>query len=666
MVKMGDNPEQNPLYTTPAPELSDEQIRERSFDLYRLYQISQVRESALPQFDGMGYMRYNETNEMADISYLMPKKNKGDSRITSGITHEKDSSLVSFFLNLNFEGNVIVYYKGKTMDELGTALTHLVRNSREQEFYDQKRPQFYRNNVCQGTSFALEQYVEEWKPDKAIVGEVDALALDKVEWVDKGYKRVMCGCQSSLIDGKKVFMENIREPDIQKQNTYLVEYIPREQLQAIFGQTEMWKYVPYMVTPSATSLGTLATGSIYSDWIWGEIDYNKCESVRVYRPYEQRFAWYINGVPMLKPKFPLKAVSPSGLVPIAKGDQDLMNMFAYSKSIPAKMKIDQTVFDELLQNMLIKSRQSTFVPRVNNTDRILTPDMFLGGRTIANIDTKSIEPLIENPGITQSDFSFYELFKKHMDDKSIGAILEGSQGGSEGMTLGQYMDEQKKQMIKLGGSIDGIINWETQMLRLRTLNLLAHPSGFDDEGNYKDIPVAGTMFDGSSGTNVLKFDNQNIRSPYDIFDQQNEEKDETGEAVEYTYLNPDLMKQMLDDPDYYICYEVVPVDKNNDKLTQLMFVQMIQTAAELFGMDSLQVDKLKKRYAAKMGEQFDDIFLSAQELQLKQQQAQQAAMAAGQDPNNPNGNQPSPLNPQNASINNGGKNGMVEKMFAGK
>ena len=52
----------------------------------------------------------------------------------------------------------------------------------------------------------------------------------------------------------------------------------------------------------------------------------------VYKPFEQTFQIYINGVPMLPISFPLKAVSPSGLIPITKGDLDLMNMFAYSKS----------------------------------------------------------------------------------------------------------------------------------------------------------------------------------------------------------------------------------------------------------------------------------------------------------------------------------------------
>lgn len=622
---MNNDPEKG-VHATKAPVLTDAEIKERSYDLYKLFQISQVRESALPQFDGMGYMRYNETNEMADISFLAPKKNKGDSRITTGTTHEKDSSLVSFFLNMHFEGTVRIFHKDKELTELGTALTKLIRKSREQEDYDRKRPNNYRNFVVQGTAFTCEEYQEVWMPDKQIVsGVVDPLSMDLVKWVDKGMKRVKYGCVSNMVDGKKVFLEDIREPDIQKQpGVYTVEYVPREQMASIWGKTPRWKNVPYTVTPSTTGLGTLASGSIYSDWIWGEIDFMKCEVIKVYRPYSQRFQIYINGVPMLKAGFPLKAVSPSGLVPIAKGDIDLMNMFAYSKSEPAKTKIDQAVFDEILQNMIIKSRQAAFVPRANNSGRILTPDMFLGGRLISNIDPTKIPSLLgDNVGITTADFSFYQLFEEQIGKKTISSLLEGNPQTGD-MTLGQYMDMQKKQMLKIGGKIDGIINWEKQMLRLRAMNLLAHGYQKNTEGEYGDITTTDSMQNGSKGLNIFKFTDNLVKSPYDVRNEELQYKEQNGQEADITYLNPEMMKQILEDPDYYICYEVVPVDKNNDKLTQMMFVSMVTQAANLFGMDSLQVDRIKRQYASVMGKSFDELFLSPEEVAIKQQQMMQA------------------------------------------
>lgn len=619
------SPEQSPYFTV-KPELDNQTIKERSFDLYRLFQISQVRESALPQFDGMGYSRWNETNEMTDMSFLAPKKNKGDTRITTGITHEKDNDLVSFYMNLNFEWNLRVFYKDQEMEDLGTSLTKLARKTREIEGWDAKRPLFYKNITVQGTSFALEEYEENWVPDKVITsGAVDMTDLDSVTWIDKGLKKVSQGCVSNLADGKKVFLEDIRQWDIQKQpGAYIVDYVPREIMASVWGKTKRWKNVPYFVTPTAQSLGTLTQGSIYSDWIWGEIDFNKVERIRVFRPFEQRFQVYLNGVPMLKAKFPLKAVSPSGMIPIAKGDADIMNLFAYSKSEPSKTKIDQAVFDELLQNMVMKSRQSAMVPRANNSGRALTPDMFLGGRIVSNLNVQDVPPLIENPGITAQDFSFYKLFQEQISNKTVTSLMEqGYASDQPSKSVEEYMDQEKKHMLKVASKIDGIMQWEKQMLKLRVADILVHGAEEDEESEtgYKTVTAHDSMSDGTKGLNIIKFMNPNPKTSEDVFEEQNDYYQKNGKKAEISYMNPELMKAILEDDDFYICYEVIPTDKNNDTLTKMVFVKMITDAVALFGPDSIRVAKLKKQYAAKMGVSYDDLFLSEQELQQKQQQA---------------------------------------------
>src|SRR5204863_7361783 len=86
-----------------APKLSKDEISQRSVHIQMLMQAAMVRESPQPQFDGMGYSMYNQTNEMADMSFLPPKKNKNESRLVTGTTHEKDTTLLSMMLNFNFE-----------------------------------------------------------------------------------------------------------------------------------------------------------------------------------------------------------------------------------------------------------------------------------------------------------------------------------------------------------------------------------------------------------------------------------------------------------------------------------------------------------------------------------------------------------------------------------
>jgi len=247
---------------------------------------------------------------------------------------------------------------------------------------------------------------------------------------------------------------------------------------------------------------------------------------------------------------------------------------------------------------------------------------------VSNIEASQVEPLIDNPGITNADFSFYNLFKEQIDSKTISSLMEGNPMSVD-MTATQYLDMQKKQMMKIGGKIDGIVQWEKEMLKLRTYNLLANGYEKDKDGKYRDVAVEDKMSDGVRGLNIMRFTDTIDVTPEQIFDEENKYLEDNGQLAEITYLNPELMREILEDDDYFLMFEVVPVDKNNDKLTQLMFVNMINQAAQLFGYDSLQVERLKKQYAGLMGRPYDDIFIPEEELQMKRQQMMQAEQAPG-------------------------------------
>lgn len=629
--------------------LTQKEWEKRGEDLEKLYNVSMLRETAHPQFDSFGYMKWNETNEMADMSFIPKKINKSDSYITTGITHEKDSSILSLLEGFNFEGRVHVFHKSMELYDLSTAMTAWVRKSRELERYDEKRPIFYRNLLVQGTAFVMEKWTERWMPNKAVdFDTIDFSNLEDTDWSNLGEMKVYDGAESFLEDGKKVFLENIREWDIRKQpGVFVVEYPPREAVEAAWGHSKRWKFVPKMVTQAMSIGKSITTGSIYSEWLFGPINENKAEVIHVFKPFENRYQIYINGVPMLPLGFPMSVISPSGLVPIAKGDIDVMNMFAYSKSIPSKTKIDQAVYDSVLKGLTTKFQSSFMGARANLSEMVVNSSMFMPGIVTDGLNPKDVPLINENQeSITNGDLSFYKLINEIIDSKSINSILEGA--GETTKTLGEYMDKSKKAMLKVGRIIDAVINWEKQMLHLRTINLLANGtkpkteiilSDGTVENEYEEIAVSDTMDSGLDGTHVLKFTEknyENLNTPQSIEDEEVAFEQKTGKQVKYSYLNPKMLREMLTDKDYCFYYEVTPVDKNNDKLTQAMFVGLISQAMQLFGPDSLNVQKLKRRYAAVMGEEFDTLFLDEQELAIKQQQAmQQAAMMQGAVTDNP-------------------------------
>lgn len=625
------------------PDLTQEELQERSFDLNKLYMIAQLRESPHPQFDGMGYMKYNETNEMADISFIAPKKNKYDTRVTSGITHEKDSSIVSLVQSFNFETNVIIFYKEKELYELSTSCSAWIKKVRELAHYDEQRPINYRNLIVQGTAFADVRHVVQMIPNKVITSTSgDLNDLDSIEYQTVGVKKHFDGTSITLVDGKKVFLEDIHQQNIRKQpGIYTVEYVPREIIASIWGQSKRWKNVPKFSGPYSTIGAMVTQGSIYSEWFYMPVDLLKMEVITAIRPFENRIQIYLNGVPMLKAGFPLTAISPSGLPTLTKGDIDPMNMFAYSKGIPAKTKMDQALYDALVRIGVIMFEQQAFPPTGNNSGRLLSPDIFMPSKLTRNLHKEDLSILTDNPGMQPATFQFIDMIKQQIDNKSVTSLLENGNNPNDGtMTLGQYMDMQKRQLVKLGGIFDGVINWEKQIAHLILMDCFANASY---EGN--QVPVKDTFDDGAKGTRVLRMKKDDItkttqQKSDDLHDEENQYSEATGQDVRFSDMDPDALKAMINNPDYYFYYEVIPVDKNNDKVTQAFFIQKIMQTAQIFGMQSLAVQKLKQRYANVMGEQFDDLFLSQDDLQLQQQQ-NQPPVAPGVPPGTPPGGSPS-------------------------
>lgn len=639
----------SPDKTNPAesaitpPDLTAEELHERSFDLNKLFAISQIRESPHPQFDGMGYMKYNETNEMADMSFIAPKKNKYDTRVTSGITHEKDTFVTSLINSFKFEPQLTVFYKDQEMPEFSTSATGWVRKTWEIDHMEEKDPIFIRQLIVQGTATAQVRHVQRYVPLKVFSNETDNYAGATVlKWQNMGFKKTFDGTCIDLVDGKKIFYEDFYQSDIRKQvGIYTVEYIPQEMVESVWKNSPRWQNVPKKCAPNGTIGAMVTQGSIYSDWFFITLDFDKVEVIQAIRQFENRYQIYLNGIPMLPGGFPLTAISPAGQAFIAKGDIDPMNMCAYSKGIPAKTKMDQAMYDALLRIALIKFEQSAFPPTGNNSGRLLSPDIFMPSKVTRNLKKSDIDILTENAGLQPQDFQFVNMIKEQIDNKSVASILENGMGAESGpMTLGQYLDQQKRQLVKLGGVFDGVINWKKQMAHLTLMDCLYN---YDYDNN---VAMKDTFADGTKGTTVMRFNKKNNAPSSDLHEEENEYKKQTGKDVRYADYDPDELKAMVGNPDYYWYWEIVPVDKNNDKITQAFFVSMIGQAAQLFGMDSMKVQNLKQEYAKVMGKQFDDLFVDQATLDLQKQEA----MAATAPPTMPSKNAPAP----NANANGGG------------
>jgi len=443
------------------PDYSDEEIAYRQSLIRKITISDTAKNSQHRELNDMNHQEYYDSNLRAANSYIPPKKNPEDTRIVTGTTEEKGSTLLSAILNYNLEPNILAFDKEMLeADELGRNVEDLVKKSREIENYDEKRILIYKELLDQGTCFVEEQWIEETKIEKKLSSDdwADGVKINKIKWTEKDGEG-FCGAATRLIRGDKVYLGNIKEFQISKQPyIFTVDIMSYAEAEAIYKNWDRWQFVPRKIVRTETS-----TESSYRDWTLETVQEDFVEVIKFQDKWANEFMIMLNGVMMLPVGFPLEAISPSGDYTIAKGDvYPISQFFAYSKSIPAKTKVDQEVLDELLKLIVLKTRKSFMPPLANNTGRVLSRKIMNAGEITNQVDASKIQVIGDAAGVNQSEFNAYEFIKNIVDQKSVSPAFAGD-ATSGRQTATEILELKKQQMMKLGLVIFGIISLEKQL-----------------------------------------------------------------------------------------------------------------------------------------------------------------------------------------------------------
>lgn len=603
-------PEVSPLV------LSNAENFQRGSHIYRIFLAASARDQAHPQFDGMTYLEYNETNEKADNAFIPPKLNRYDTRTNAGLARQKINTINSILTNFEFEPKITAFDEyDQPIDELGDILTDLVRKSRQIENYDEKRPQIYREMLRQGDVNVQERCVERvYKEKKLRTDYVDFSKLSTVKWSDG--ERIEKVLECHLVDGKKIFFGDIRQWDIRMQPyLFTVEYISRTDAESAYGYFERWSSVPYFVQKTMWTNDQ----TIFSDWQWAEVNQFKIEKIEFMDKVNDEYQLYLNGVPMLPAMertdgtvsgFPLSVVSPSGEYPIAHGALQPLALFTYSKSYAAELKVDDAIATESKRISIIKFQQGAFPPAGNMGNKTLPLDLWMPSKIHQGVGAGDVEVLMKNPGLTEADFAFMKFIDDQMSKKSISDAVEGTPGGSQ-TTATQYLDMKRQQMTKLNTTFDAVINLEKQMTWLRLWSVLDHwPRPIDkkvDEARkqlvdvYRSVSVDTTFDDGTVGTRIISFEPNLYKTPEDVYAMEKE----SGYKFRYAFLDPLVLRNMK----YNFRVDIVPTEKNSNDLDRMKFENDVKTAIAIAGpTGTVNWEGIKKRFAQKTGEKYDTFF----------------------------------------------------------
>lgn len=632
---------------------AEKQYREQM--LSRLEQMRDEREQRRPQFDDMTFSQWDDRQIKADISYIPPAKNKGDTRIVTGTTRDKDSTLVSTALSYDFERNITAYdLDDRIIDEIGEDMEDMDYKSRQIEDYDLKRGRLYRGIIARGTYYAMEVYNTYWGVEKELPGSYEKGMVAGINWVERSQK-VFERAEVRELDPKKVFLGSMFVFDIQEQDAVaIVEKLSYDYASSLYRTWERWKYVSKEYTPEQN-------GQEYPVSRWGDewrlttVENKKeVERIIIMKKYTNEMQVYLNGVQMLPvvqlmgksfegklivSGFPLTSISPSGDYPIAKGDFEPVDGFGISRGNPARMRVDQEVLD-MWTKLAIEKTKASFKPTlVNNSGRVFSYNNFLAGNIVDDVKKDSVFPMFQSEGVTAGEFSFYQTIKQMMDDKSTSRGYEGQ--GQGDATATQILEDKKQQLMKLGLAMDGIINFERQLAYLRLRNsILPNWTKVQDvkidtvrqavTEVYKTVTVERAKYGKRQRSRKVINFTKNVskikeldKEGFGIHEMEEKQKQKTGIDIRYSYIDPEALRNLK--ARWHIV--IVPSDKKDDTLSRLIFVQNVREAMEIFGPNSINVEKLKQRYSAVIGEDYDTWFID--EMKLQELNMAQQGMGGG-------------------------------------
>ena len=443
----------------------------------------------------------------------------------------------------------------------------------------------------------------------------------EIKW-DTKIKKLYAECETNILSGTSVYLGNIREFFIEKQPfIFIRDEIPYSEARMIYGDWDRFEYVPKTVVSIDPATSEYVD---YRDFSIVETSENMVEVIKYQDPHNNEFMITLNGVMMLPIKFPLTAVSPSGMYTVAKGDAEVISkFFAYSKSIPAKTKVDQEVLDEITKMVLLKMKKSFMPPVANNTGRVLSRKIFLPGKIVDGVNPNSIQEIGTNTGPTAAEFNTFQLIKQMANEKSIDPVFAGESGGEQ--TASEAIQRKQQQMMKLGQTVVGIIELERRLVELRIHNILANWTLPVDTkvdkvrkelvNLYRTVQVETTFQDnGKKGTKIINFDPK--ASEYfgteegteELRDLEDKIKESTGKETRFTFLNADVVRNF--DGFWYV--DITPTEEQSSQLDRVLFMENLTQAIEIFGMQSMNMEYIKQRFAQLSKEDPDKYFLQGQ------------------------------------------------------
>jgi len=644
----------------------------------KLTQMRDLLRKPLIEFDDKTYIQAYEENRKADLGYNTEIDEATDFRLTTGLTREKDTTILSTLVNFNLQPNISAFDKDNTMiSELGSEMEDLVKKSRELEVYPEKRQDIYRELIAQGVVYAEEVYTERSILAKTDTSWQPTMKISDFKGDDKPIYDVEGKCEVKLHLGKYVLVSSMNEPEAQN-NACIATYeeVDWDVAQSIYGSWDRWDLVPQDVC-NETPFKVDATARAGSDYNWNtyKVGKGKVGITKVYERFTNRHQILLNGVMMLPIGFPMTKVSPSGLYPLAKGLGERIPNFAVGKGIPAKTRVDQKLYDILLRAMVGKAWQSYRPALGNKSGNVLSRDIVNANTMTHGIKANDIFTILPQQllAISNGDVLMFDKVREIINEKSVTDSYAAQTVGDD-VTATQIVNEQKQTMLKLAALIDGVRSLERRLILLRIYNIVANWTKYEEHPmyeettemvdgielvtghkisptkkakKYKQFATDTSFKDGKKGMKLTRFVGEDEVLPTEREQVEEEDRlaEEYGKPVRLSFLGAEWLRML----EVIWNVDVIVSSDDDDQMQLLMFIDNLTRVSNLFGVQVFKQDYVLQRIANRMNEDFDKLF-NAQDGAAMNAMLQQLmeANAQGTAVDNPaqnmaNSKRPSPL-----------------------
>lgn len=590
----------DPNFIDEQERLKEEQYQYKTYLETRLTAAQEVRDRPWPEFSGKTYLEYYENNAKIAATFLEPKKNDEDVKLSSGTVEAKLNTLLSHVDNLNLESEVLAYDKDDTqLRSLGLAITDVLQRTAEHDGGDdggdqEKRMMRQKELMIQGTVFVQEQWCTKKQTKKTLKGKYKG-QFNGVEW-EKKLVKVFEGPERNLLYGPNVYLGDMTQFSMDDQPyVFTVETEHIDKAREMYGEFENWKYVKPGMPPSTATLAQNTVGgrTIFDGkFRLTTLKDQHVEIVKYQDPTRDEFMIMINGIMMLPIGFPLSAVTPGGKFNITKQILYPINgQFALGKSFVSSGDIYELsqIIDEMLRLFVLKTRKSITPPYVNISGKVISRKSLMPGNISMGIPPNALQPIgTESQGVTAGEYQIYKEIIDRVDKSTVSPIFQGQYGKSN-TTATEVLEVQRQARLALGIIISACTMLEVKLGYLRLWNVLQHwfePTGTFTDANgkirnkYRQVSRETNIDDSGTGTRMVIPADGTLPTAEAVREMELQYEKETGYPAQFIYLSPEKLKH------HQLTWRIVvnPKERESSAYEKLLFRETIQDALALISL----------------------------------------------------------------------------------